>query len=210
MDVHPPHRPIENGKDFLVHLLTITVGLCIALALEALVEAVHHRHIVREAHENLHREIEDNQALYARNVASLRDNRARLEKDIEQLLVLRGGGKLDHPELNWSWSWDGYSDLAWKSARDTGALVHMNVEAVQRYAQIYDQQEVVNAGALAFINDVPRASGLVLVNKDPAKWLPGEIQAALAATAELKMRLLTLESLERPLEKHYAELLQPR
>lgn len=210
MDVHPPHRPIESWKDFLLHLLTITIGLCIALALEALVEAAHHRHIVREAHENLRREIEANHEQYGRNAQSLRANRERLDKDIRQLLVLRGGGKLDHVELSWDWSWDGFGDLAWKGARDTGALVHMDVASVERYAEVYDQQEIVNASALVYVNEVPKASWPVLISKDPAKLLPAEIQAMLTATAELELRIITLEALMRPLDKHYEELLKTR
>jgi hypothetical protein len=57
VDVHPPHHPIRSWKEFLLHLVTITVGLLIALALEAAVEAAHHRHIVRDARENLRREM---------------------------------------------------------------------------------------------------------------------------------------------------------
>jgi hypothetical protein len=49
MDVQPPQQPIHSVKDFLLHLLTITVGLLIALALEAAVQYLHHRSLVRDA-----------------------------------------------------------------------------------------------------------------------------------------------------------------
>ena len=58
MEVHAPHHPLNNWKDFFIHLATITVGLLIALALEAGAEAVHHHHLVVEARENIRREIE--------------------------------------------------------------------------------------------------------------------------------------------------------
>ena len=38
MEVHPPHSPVRSIKDFMVHLLAITIGLLIALGLEASVE----------------------------------------------------------------------------------------------------------------------------------------------------------------------------
>jgi hypothetical protein len=44
LDVHAPHESIHTGKDFLIHIATICVGLLIAVALEQTVEAVHHRH----------------------------------------------------------------------------------------------------------------------------------------------------------------------
>ena len=44
LDVHPPEHGIYGVRDFFLHLLTISVGLLIALGLEASVEAIHHRH----------------------------------------------------------------------------------------------------------------------------------------------------------------------
>jgi hypothetical protein len=35
MDVSPQYQPIHSWRDFLLHLLTITIGLFIALTLEA-------------------------------------------------------------------------------------------------------------------------------------------------------------------------------
>ena len=60
LDVHPPHEPLYNWRDFFVHLATITIGLLIALSLEGCVEWRHHRNLVREAEESLQREIRTN------------------------------------------------------------------------------------------------------------------------------------------------------
>jgi hypothetical protein len=106
LEVSPPHQPIHSWKDFLLHLLTITIGLFIALTLEAAVESMHHRHMVREARQNLRREIVDNHKLYANNVLKLQLNRNRLSHDIEQLRELRDGRKLDSPNLSWGWDWN--------------------------------------------------------------------------------------------------------
>lgn len=61
LDVHAPHESIHTWKSFFIHIATITLGLLIAIALEQLVEYLHHRHqadaIVRqlqaENHENI-------------------------------------------------------------------------------------------------------------------------------------------------------------
>ena len=37
MDVHAPHEPIHTWRDFFIHLITITVGLLIAISLEGMV-----------------------------------------------------------------------------------------------------------------------------------------------------------------------------
>jgi hypothetical protein len=60
LDVHAPEHRIHGFRDFVVHLLTITVGLLIALGLEASVEAMHHRHERNEADEKTRLEMRSN------------------------------------------------------------------------------------------------------------------------------------------------------
>lgn len=214
MDVHPPHQPIRGWKDFLLHLLTITVGLCIALALEAAVESIHHRHIVREAHENLRREIEKNHALYAENARSLKLNRERLKRDIDQLRDLRDGRKRGNPdpntELSWAWEWNSFEDSAWRSAHDIGAILYMDTDAVGRYSDVYLQQGYVNATAISITADETKAGAPLHITKDPGKLLPGEIEAMLIATGELDLRIGTLESTMRSLDGFYSTALTNR
>jgi len=57
LDVHAPEHNIYTARDFLIHLLTITAGLLIALGLEAGVEAFHHRHQRIEAETMIRDEI---------------------------------------------------------------------------------------------------------------------------------------------------------
>lgn len=57
LDVHPPHEPVHGPRDFFLHLFTITIGLLIALGLEASVEALHHRHQREEAEAKIRQEI---------------------------------------------------------------------------------------------------------------------------------------------------------
>jgi hypothetical protein len=49
LDVHAPHEPIHGVKDFLLHLLTISVGLLIAVGIEGCVELHREHKLVREA-----------------------------------------------------------------------------------------------------------------------------------------------------------------
>jgi len=49
LDVHAPHQKVHTWKDFLIHIAAITIGLLIALALEATVEWRHHKHEAQEA-----------------------------------------------------------------------------------------------------------------------------------------------------------------
>jgi hypothetical protein len=60
MEIHPPTKPIRSVKEFLLHLLTITIGVSIALSLDGIVEARHHRRLLHEARASLQMEIRAN------------------------------------------------------------------------------------------------------------------------------------------------------
>jgi hypothetical protein len=60
LDVHAPHKSIHTWKDFCVHSATITVGLLIAIGLEQMVEAIHHRHQRDFLEEQMFHEAEEN------------------------------------------------------------------------------------------------------------------------------------------------------
>src|SRR6202047_2271087 len=125
LDVHPPHGPIRSWKDFTLHLVTITIGLLIALTLQAAVEAMHHRHMVKEARANVRREIVENQKLYTENLRSLQAKMVELQQDIDQLRELRAGKTPEHFDVQWSFDWNGFVESAWMSARDIGAVGYM-------------------------------------------------------------------------------------
>lgn len=78
LDVHSPHERIHGFRDFLLHLLTITIGLLIALGLEGCVEWSHHRHLRQEADANLHQEIRDNKKELAETRSSIANERENL------------------------------------------------------------------------------------------------------------------------------------
>ncbi len=48
MEVHPPHQPIHTVRDFLLHIFTITIGLLIALGLEAESAILHGKSTLQE------------------------------------------------------------------------------------------------------------------------------------------------------------------
>ena len=203
MDVHPPQGPIHTWQAFLVHMLTITIGLFIALTLEAAVESMHYRHLVRDARANLGREIQSNHTLYAENLQNLERNRTKLAVDLGQLRQLRDGKKLANPELKWGWGWSSYSDASWKSARDSGAIAHMDPDTIAGYALVYAQQDYVNGTMIALIREESRASAPLEVAGDPARLTPSETETLLIRTAELDQSLRSLEATMKSLDDFY-------
>ena len=208
MDVHPAHQAPRTWREFFLHLVTITIGLFIALTLQAGVESLHHRHLVREARENLRREIQINRNHYAENVQTIENNRRQLARDLDQLRDLRSGKPIEKNALAWGWDWNGYIDASWKTARDTGAVSYMSFDLINAYSELYFQQDYVNAQALAIINDAPKSAAFLLIARNPSALSPSDIQSMLISIAESDIKLATLQNLMKPLDEMYAKALQ--
>jgi hypothetical protein len=208
MDVHPAHHAPQTWRDFFVHLVTITIGLFIALTLQAGVESLHHRHLVSEARENLRREIQINRNHYAENVQSVEKNRRQLAHDIDLLRDLRGGKVIEKNALVWGLDWNGYIDASWKTARDTGAVSYMSFTLINAYAEIYLQQDYVNTQALAIVNDEPKSAAFLRVAKEPSALSPSDIQSMLISLAESDIKLATLQDVMKPLDVMYTKAMK--
>jgi hypothetical protein len=208
MDIHPPHQPIHTWKDFLLHLLTITIGLFIALTLEASIESLHHRHLVRDARRNLRQEIQANHAQYAANVKRLQDNRDQLNRDIVQLRQLRDGKVPERPNLSWIWDWHSYDEAAWNTAREGGAVPYMDADSISMYSSIYAQQEYINATALSILNEETKVAAALQVAGSPAGLTSSEIENLLIKSAELDQSFAKLQAFTmKALDHFYVEAL---
>lgn len=143
MEVHPPQGPIQSVKEFMVHLLAITIGLLIALGLEATVEWFHHRHLVREARANIAQEIVYNQQSLTKELDSLPKEEDQLEKLMN---VVTAGEKGNRPKLDEKmvWSVTRLNESSWNTAYSTGAVAHMDYEEVRQYSQLYAVQQMFN------------------------------------------------------------------
>lgn len=210
LDVHSPHEPIHGWRDFLLHIATITIGLLIALGLEAGVEAIHHRHIVTEARENIRREIEGNQKAIPGNLQEIEADRKRMEADMTALRALRRDPNAKNISVTLAWSWSPPSDSAWMTARDTGALALMDSSAVQSYAELYGKQRLVNDAADVLIHNQTRALVPMSAEESFKDASPSEIDEALHHCADIVVQLQLLNQLLTSLEADYKEALQRR
>jgi len=131
-------------KDFMVHLLAITIGLLIALGLEATVEWLHHRSLVREARENISHEIRDNRQRLATELNALPGEEKRLE-DILATVSDVEKGRAAKPSGDYRWTLVRLSESAWSTAFSTGATSHMQYDQVNKYSQLYAAQQLFNS-----------------------------------------------------------------
>jgi hypothetical protein len=208
LDVHAPHEAVHGWRDFFTHIATITIGLLIALALEAGIEALHHRHIVREARENIREEVQENQQLLSSDLRSLNANSNSLRADIAALTQLK-----EHPKqspaskLNFPWGWDSPSAAAWDTARNTGALTLMSYEDAHAFSLTYAQQSYVNEQATLYINHHHEAVIPLEVNPDVSALSPAQLDEMIHGCATTLSDIQYLEELINGLNTNYTILL---
>jgi type II secretory pathway pseudopilin PulG len=142
VDIHPPHGSVNSFKDFFVHLLTVILGILIALSLEGLLEWRHHRSLAEEARSNLAVEIRENRQVVERGLAVAPDAEQRLKATIEVIEAYRKDHRDDRTsKLNWSFAMFPLSATAWSTASSTGALGYMDYSEVKGYTRAYVLQE---------------------------------------------------------------------
>jgi hypothetical protein len=143
LDVHAPEHGINGARDFFLHLFTITIGLLIALGLEAGVEAIHHRHQREEAETLVRREIEN-------NLNKLQDGAPQAIAELHQmsrvLQTLEARAQSQPGALNekdFIFHEAPIQDAAWRTAASTGALTLMNYAEVERFSDAYKEQALL-------------------------------------------------------------------
>jgi hypothetical protein len=210
MEVHAPHEPIHTWRDFFIHIATITIGLLIAIALEQTVEWIHHRHIVHVARENIRREIEGNETSAQEDLGHLADESVVMKQNIEKMRQLRTNpDDLSHGSMSFNFQWSSFDQAAWLSARDSGALAYMPAGEVQRYADLYHQQQIVSDAAVQTFTLLVEAPTPLIAEADSSDLTHEETQAMLQDTARVLIRLTTLRQIVQQLDQQYKDNLKP-
>lgn len=125
VEIHAPDEPVHNWRQFFIHLAIVSIGLLIALGLEALAGRHHHRLPVREACENIAREIAENRQQLQDNLKAIHADEARMTANL-RLAAFRDTCTLPTGnKLQYNLEWSRLADTAWATARDTGAHGHM-------------------------------------------------------------------------------------
>jgi hypothetical protein len=207
MDVHPPHRAIENARDFFLQLLTITAGLLIAFGLEACVEWGHHRSLRREADANLHQELRDNQ----KDLAASRFAIAKERENLISILTFLSARIHNQPTaatgLSLSYTLRGMRDASWRTAADTGALGYMEYSHVQRYADAYQVQEEYVRLERETLDDFLQLQSYVITGFEPDKITPAEAETASEDVRHALSHLAAMDQFAQSLSRAYDEAL---
>ena len=163
MDVHAPHQPVHTWRDFAIHLIVVTIGLFIALSLEAFIEHLHNRHLVAEARTNIREEFQIDHEAAQKDIASIQSEIDTIKANIDTIHRLQDAPKNFHGSLDNTMNFDSLNDAAWRTARDTGALSFMPYKEVQRYSDLYMLTDLVNQKAVSTGEQTFRAQAPVLM-----------------------------------------------
>jgi len=210
MEIHPPSEPIHNWRDLLIHLGVITIGLFIALSLESLVEYMHHRHIVREARENIRLEIEENHVAAQRDAKNLQDDIDLEQKNIDNIQLLRKHPKDFHGSISNTMSLIAPQDSAWRTARDSGALTYMPYDEVQRYSNIYMREALVVSHAISTGEHDFLAGAPLRMGYDTTDLPPAQYDRLLQLNSEVLIELTVLKGFVQELDNSCVEELKAK
>lgn len=209
LDVHPPHEPVHGWRDFLVHLATITVGLLIALGLEATAEWIHHRHEVAETREALQRELLVNHERFASNTGNFRRESVTLATNLAIFRYLRlhpGAPSTQLPgRVVWTHSSDRMEDSAWKTMHERGISAFMPQEEVMRDNELYSFYERIDQAHERDADAVAEAVGYMFEDSDPAHLTPQQIDREIELTREVQSAHLRCGFLMANLAEEFAD-----
>jgi hypothetical protein len=177
VDIHPPHA-IHSWKDFGIHLVTITAGILIALSLEGVRESIHDRALVREARENIHREIADNKKEVDNEIAAMPDRGKNIDVALRFANDLLKHGRTDAHQVRLDVAFPTLGAAAWQTAERTGALAHMDYAEVQKYAALYAFQDLLFEQHRRALGVLSEAIGILTLSEDgdPTKTAPADLQ----------------------------------
>jgi hypothetical protein len=212
MEIHPPLGPIRSIKEFCVHLLTVVIGILIALSLDGLLEHRQHDSLRREARANLAAEIRENQQRLEQGLAAAPDAEERLKQTVEAMDTSRRNPHVPWSGLDWAFAIYPLASTAWSSAASTGAIGYMDYPEVQSYTRVYlvqDQFLAVQQRTLDRWLDLQKWS--TRMNRPDARsgFTAEELLQVENAAAAALLYTQTEEAIARSLIELYAKALQP-
>ena len=189
LEVHPLHEAIHTWKGFFIHIATIVVGLLIAISLERTVEYIHHRQQLRDARDELSREVQDNRRILAKNTDAVKKFKTVLDADMALLRAAQTSRAPAIAKLDYSWGgifWP--QDGAWQALSQNGSFSLMAHEELKKYTYAYSGIHAFMEAGKALAAQMDMAGSIAQRSPD-GTLLPADIQNLIAATSECQGKL---------------------
>jgi hypothetical protein len=209
MEIHTPEAPVHSVRDFVVHLLMISLGVLIALGAEGVVEFVHHRHLVEQARSNLMAEMRENHRTLDDNLPKLKKNEQLLQQTLEDLQKLKTNRQAKTRDINLNLNFFSLSDTSWRTAEATGALALMNYAQAEDFAGYYDIQNMLNRLVFSLEDTwLDMTAAFNPLGSDPTKMDDRQLDEVQRRVQLSLGRLLAVENIGRSLDDLYAKKLK--
>jgi hypothetical protein len=209
MEIHTPDAPVHSFRDFVVHLLMISLGVLIALGAEAMVEFLHHRHVVEQAQVNLTAEMRENKATLDDNLPKLKKDEQLLEQSLTDLQRLKSNRNAKTQDLNLNLNFFSLSDTSWRTAQATGALALMNYEQANDWAGYYDVQTMLNHLVFSLEDTwLDMTAAFNPLGSDPSKMDDRQLDEVQRRVQLSLGRLLAVENIAHSLDDLYTKKLK--
>lgn len=139
-EVHPPGGSMHSWKDFLIHIVTITIGLLIAVGIEQTVEYFHHRHQRHLLEEQMRGVFESDLRDDANSLRNLRARREYLA-ELRAAIIARLAGDVTVPAPSPNdprmAQYIIFANLApYEAAKQNGTVAWLPVERMRIYNRI--------------------------------------------------------------------------
>lgn len=210
MDIHAPHGGIRSWKDFGLQLVTITAGVLIALSFDGIRESFHNRALVREARENIRREIADNKREIDGEIAHTAARGKQIDTALQFAHELLKAKRTDIHHLELQLEFPTLSTASWQTAERTGALAHMDYAEVQKYATLYDFQNIIAAQHRRALDTMSMALGIIADSDggDPTNASAAELERFRQQIVALKSILFVEEQMSQTASERYRKALE--
>jgi hypothetical protein len=208
LDVHAPEHGIHGVRDFVIHLLTITAGLLIALGLEAMVEAAHHRHQREEAEATIREELQQNRDDLVKVQGTIRGEMKNMIGVLDFLEARGKGEPGDATGLTLGFSEGPLKDAAWRTAASTGVLSYMDYAQVEKFSLAYKEQDQFELMQQQALDEYLQLDSFVVKGFDPKHIDADDVKEALPVVRRALAHLGGMMDISRGAVKTYDDALK--
>lgn len=209
LDVHPAPHAAHGWRDFFVHIVTIVIGLLIALGLEQFAEGIHHRSEVREARDAIAQERVENQHEFAITTELFRRETKRFQTNLAVLQFLQqhqGAAPDSWPgAMNWHTNNTSFSSAAWEAAQHTGVTGRMSPAELRQFEKLYHQLGVVQASSADRLRALSAARRYTASGADPSRLTGTQLADEIGLTEALLIAHYRLGAEMRNLNHRYPD-----
>lgn len=181
IDIQPSPHAAKSWREFLIHIVTIVIGLLIALGLEQTVARVHRRHEAQEFETYLREESLTNRRLVQYDWDSvnqvrrnIRRNMANLDREGKDFVPIPPPHDTFLP----------FIDTAWIAARNSGLIPLLPDQLAAGYWRVNVITDSMT-GAIASLADArKKVNSLLYLHASPSQLTPEERTDLLRAYSE--------------------------